>query len=123
MRMDSTRSSWQVRGRGDAFYKARVGAARTLDRQGFQVRSLALTYHGSPIRPPASPFMLDQHEPAANMDTPPDDPRHIDNMRPDLVWGSHTSSRANCIRWIRAIHCTARIQEYTKGARESRRGF
>jgi uncharacterized lipoprotein YddW (UPF0748 family) len=57
------------------------------------------------------------------MDTPPDDPRHIYNLRPDLLAVPYKRARELYSMNPRDSLYRAKIQEYTKGARDHVEGF
>ena len=107
----------QVRGRGDAFYKARwePRAPSIVDDPTFD--PLALVIEEAHRRGIAVHAWLNTNF-LANMDTPPTDPRHMYNLRPDLIAVPYKLARELYAVDPRDSLFRAKIIEYSKGARD-----
>ncbi len=107
----------QVRGRGDAFYDSRwepraasIAPLPTFDPLALVIREAharGLTVHAW-----LNTAFL------ANMDTPPTDPRHMYNLRPDLLAVPYALARELYAADPRDPSYRARIVEHAKGARD-----
>jgi uncharacterized lipoprotein YddW (UPF0748 family) len=112
----------QVRGRGDAFYNARWEPRAPSIVKDRKFDPLALTIKEAHRRGIAVHAWLNTHL-LANMDTPPTDSRHIYNVRPDLLAVPYKLARELYSVDPRDSLFRAKIQEYTKGARDHVEGF
>ena len=112
----------QVRGRGDAFYNARWEPRAPSIIKDSRFDPLALTIKEAHRRGIAVHAWLNTHL-LANMDTPPSDPHHIYNLRPDLLAVPYKLARELYSVDPRDSVFRAKIQEYTKGARDHVEGF
>jgi uncharacterized lipoprotein YddW (UPF0748 family) len=112
----------QVRGRGDAFYRARWEPRAPSIVKDSKFDPLALTIKEAHRRGIAVHAWINTHL-LANMDTPPDDPRHIYNLRPDLLAVPYKLARELYSMNPRDSLYRAKLQEYTKGARDHVEGF
>jgi uncharacterized lipoprotein YddW (UPF0748 family) len=107
----------QVRGRGDAYYNARWEPRATSIVGGSKFDPLALTIKEAHRRGLTVHAWLNTHL-LANMDTPPTDPRHIYNLRPDLLAVPYALARELYSMDPRDPLYRAKILEYSKGARD-----
>ena len=107
----------QVRGRGDAYYNARwePRAAGIANKKKFD--PLALVLKEAHARHIAVHAWLNTMF-LANMDTPPTDPAHMYNQRPDLLAVPYALARDLYAMDPRDPQYRARIVEYAKGARD-----
>ncbi|MDP9176051.1 MAG: family 10 glycosylhydrolase [Gemmatimonadota bacterium] len=112
----------QVRGRGDAFYNARWEPRAPSIVKDRKFDPLALTIKEAHSRGITVHAWLNTHL-LANMDTPPTDPRHIYNTRPDLLAVPYKLARELYAVDPKDSVFRAKIQEYTKGARDHVEGF
>jgi uncharacterized lipoprotein YddW (UPF0748 family) len=107
----------QVRGRGDAFYNARWEPRAESIVKDANFDPLALTIeeahrYGIAVHAWLNTSFL------ANMDTPPTDPSHIYNLRPDLIAVPYKLARELYSVDPRDPQFRAKILEYSKGARD-----
>lgn len=112
----------QVRGRGDAFYDARwePRAESILGDRTFDPLALVITEahrHGIAVHAWLNTNFL------ANMDTPPADPRHMYNLRPDLIAVPYKLARDLYAMDPRDPQFRAKIVEYSRGARDHVEGI
>ena len=112
----------QVRGRGDAFYNARwePRAPSIVKDRGFD--PLALTIKEAHRRGLAVHAWLNTNL-LANMDTPPDDPGHIYNARPDLLAVPYKLARELYSVDPHDPQFKAKILEFSKTARDRVEGL
>jgi uncharacterized lipoprotein YddW (UPF0748 family) len=112
----------QVRGRGDAFYKARWEPRAESIVKGTKFDPLALTIKEAHRRGITVHAWLNTNF-LANMDTPPSDPRHVYNLRPDLLAVPYQLARELYSTDPRDPVFRAKILEYSKGARDRVEGL
>jgi len=107
----------QVRGRGDAFYNARWEPRAPSIVGDRKFDPLALVLKEAHRRGIAVHAWLNTNF-LANMDTPPTDPRHMYNLRPDLIAVPYKLARELYAVDPRDPLFRAKIIEYSKGARD-----
>jgi uncharacterized lipoprotein YddW (UPF0748 family) len=107
----------QVRGRGDAYYDARWEPRAPSIVGGPAFDPLALTIEEAHRRGITVHAWLNTHL-LANMDTPPADPTHLYNARPDLLAVPYGIARELYSMDPRDPRYRERILEYSKGARD-----
>ena len=112
----------QVRGRGDAFYNARWEPRAESIVKDAKFDPLASVIkeahrHGIAVHAWLNTNFL------ANMDTPPTDPHHIYNLRPDLIAVPYKLARELYSVDPRDPQFRAKILEYSKGARDRVEGI
>jgi uncharacterized lipoprotein YddW (UPF0748 family) len=112
----------QVRGRGDAFYNARWEPRAPSIVKDEKFDPLALTIKEAHRRGITVHAWINTNL-LANMDTPPTDPRHVYNVRPDLLAVPYKLARELYSVDPRDSTFRAKIMEYTKGARDHVEGF
>jgi uncharacterized lipoprotein YddW (UPF0748 family) len=112
----------QVRGRGDAYYNARWEPRASTIINDPKFDPLALTIKEAHSRGMAVHAWLNTNF-LANMDTPPTDPRHIYNSRPDLIAVPYKLARELYSVDPRDPQFRAKIIEYSKAAREHVEGI
>jgi uncharacterized lipoprotein YddW (UPF0748 family) len=106
-----------VRGRGDAFYRSRWEPRAESIVKGTKFDPLALTIEEAHRRGMTVHAWLNTNF-LANMDTPPSDPRHFYNLRPDLIAVPYKLARELYSINPRDSLFRAKILEYSKGARD-----
>lgn len=112
----------QVRGRGDAFYNARWEPRAESIVKDAKFDPLALTIREAHRQGIAVHAWLNT-ELLANMDNLPADPRHIYNLRPDLIAVPYKLARELYSVDPRDPQFRAKIVEYSKAAREHVEGL
>lgn len=112
----------QVRGRGDAWYDARWEPRAPSLAQRKDYDPLALTIEEAHKRGMTVHAWLNTHL-LANMDEPPTDPHHIYNARPDLLAVPKPLARELYAMDPQDPQYRAKLQEYSKGARDRVEGF
>ncbi len=112
----------QVRGRGDAFYNARWEPRAESIAKNKKFDPLAFTIREAHKRGISVHAWLNT-ELLANMDNLPANPRHIYNLRPDLIAVPYKLARELYSVDPRDSAFRAKIVEYTKGARDHVEGL
>ena len=112
----------QVRGRGDAFYNSRWEPRATSIVKDGKFDPLALTIKEAHRKGIAVHAWLNTNF-LANMDTPPTDPRHFYNLRPDLIAVPYKLARELYAVDPFDPQFRAKILEYSKGARDHVEGI
>ncbi|MEK7241106.1 MAG: family 10 glycosylhydrolase [Gemmatimonadota bacterium] len=107
----------QVRGRGDAYYNARWEPRAVSIAKGKKFDPLAVTIKEAHRRGIAVHAWLNTHF-LANMDTPPTDPAHMYNLRPDLIAVPYKLARELYAVDPRDPMFRAKILEYSRRARD-----
>jgi uncharacterized lipoprotein YddW (UPF0748 family) len=112
----------QVRGRGDAFYNSRWEPRAESIVGDAKFDPLALTIKEAHAQGLTVHAWLNTNF-LANMDTPPTDPRHMYNLRPDLIAVPYKLARELYAVDPRDPQFRAKILEYSKGARDHVEGL